>query len=57
MPFYAMEKIRLLSAEKKALTIGFLFPENVNGKKCGILCREIIFMVKSLLQVRMKRES
>jgi len=49
--------MRLLSAEKKALTIGFLLPEKVNGRKCGILCSEIILSVKSLLQVKMKRES
>ena len=49
--------MRLLSAEKNALTIGFLFPAKVKGRKWGILCREIIFIVKSFDQVRMKRES
>ena len=57
VPFCAIEKILLLSAEKKALTIGFLLPANVKGKKCGILCKEIIFNVKSLDHVSMKRES
>ena len=56
-PFYPIEKMRLLSCEKKALMMGLLLPEKVNGKKCGNLCREISFIVKSWLHVKIKRES
>ena len=57
MPFYETENILLLSCEKKALIMVLLFPEKVNGKKSGNLCKEINFMVKSWLHVRMNLES
>ena len=37
VPFWAREKILLLSSEKKAATMGFLLPEKVNGRKLGSL--------------------
>ena len=57
VPLEAMVYSFWQSVEKKALTMGFLFPAKVKGKKLGSLCRDIILRVRSLLQVRMNLES
>ena len=57
VPFELTEKILLLSEEKNAEAIGFLFPENVKGRKFGSLCSEINLSVRSSLQVKMNLES
>jgi len=57
VPFCETEKRRELSSEKNTFTMGFLLPEKVKGRKWGSLCSEIIFSVRSVLQVQIKRES
>jgi len=52
-----MVKIRELSSLKKALMIGLLLPEKVNGRKFGSLWSDISFSVRSELQVRKNLES